>query len=242
MSALLRTATVATATLLLLTGCNPGSPLEPTDTPVAPIETVTPVPTADPDPALPDLSGQEQLTITATATAPNGAVLDLSMVVYYPVTADSAEGAELAEYLTFMGSTSDVANPDFIASKLAIYQVSALTAVASGPTWPSDVGVLPAFGPGSTDTIVGVPASPLGGARLSINGAGTGAGVAALYSGDGSPSLTAGWADRFAYYGFHGDFGDASLTNCSIELSATAQANPSIANWDQFNCFTGVGD
>ena len=241
MSALLRTATVATATLLLLTGCAPGSPLEPTDTPVAPIETVTPVPDV-PDPAIPDFSGQEQLTISATATAPNGAVLDLSMVVYYPVTPDSTEGGQVAEYLSFVGDTSDVASADFIASKLAVYQVSALTVTASGPTWPSDVGVLPALGPGQTDTIVGVPADRIGGNRLSINGAGSGYGVAALYSGDGSPATTPAWADRFTYYGFMGDFGDAVLSECNIHLSAAAQGNPAIANWGQFDCFTGIGD
>lgn len=228
-------------TVLLLAGCVPTPTLDPTETPLAPVETVTPVPTS-PAAAMPNFAGQEQLTITTTATAPNGAVLDLTMVVYYPVTADSAEGAQVAAYLTEAGDSSDVADPTFIADKLAIYQVSELTAVASGPTWPSDVGVLPALGPGRSDTIVGIPAATTGGTRLSITGPGTGYGVAALYSGDGSPTVTSTWADRFTFYGFMGDFGDAVLSECSIQLSVTAQANPSIGNWSQFDCYTGIGD
>ncbi|CAN5185499.1 hypothetical protein BH11ACT4_BH11ACT4_25640 [soil metagenome] len=244
MTAVVRATIVGVAALVLLTGCKPPAPVPTTGAPAAkPTVTASATPTSTPtaasDPTMPALAGQELLTISATATA-GGAALDVAMTVYYPVTAASAEGQQIAAYLAFKGNTSDVANPDFIASHGAVYQLSRLT--VSGTAFPAGSGVLPSLGPGKTDTIVDTPASAVVGKRLSITGPGNGYGVAALYSADSTPSDPAGWADRFTYYGFQDGFAGATLSNCSIQKTALALQSPQVANWHDLNCFTGQGD
>ena len=185
---------------------------------------------------------QEVLRISATATAPNGAVLDVAMTTYYPVAANTPEAAQIQDYLAFVGSGSDVADPEFTDKKHAIIQVSKLTAVATSGVWPSSSGVLPSLGPGVTDTIIDIPAGPVSGNRLSLTGAGSGWGVAAIYSGDGSKTDVAQWAARFTYYGFNDAFAGSTLTNCAVQIAPLGASSAGIGSFAQHNCFVGVGD
>lgn len=240
MRTLTRTIIVGASALLLLSGCTPPSPAPTTSAPAPTSSSASPTPTATPAaPTMPALTGQELLTISATATA-GGSAMDVAMTVYYPVTPTSPEGEQIAAYLAFAGNTSDVANQDFVASHGATYQLVKLT--ASGSAFPAGSGVLPSLGPGRTDTIVGVPASAVVGNRLSITGPGTGYGVALLYNADSAPMDPAEWAARFTYYGFQDGFAGASVSNCSIQKTTLAQQAPQVATWDDLTCVTGKGD
>jgi hypothetical protein len=191
---------------------------------------------------MPALEGQEVLTVTALATAANGAQLQLKLVTFYPVTTDSPEGMQVLEYLDWVGDASTVSDPEFLQDNKAILQVSDLSVAAVNGVWPGDAGVLPNLGPGQADTIVGVPAGPVVGSRQSITGAGLGYTVAALFNQDGTPSDPAAWADRFAYYWFTDAFAGATLTDCSITLTPLGSGSSGTSAWAQHNCFTGVGD
>src|SRR4051812_33992285 len=101
MGSLTRTMIVGASVLLLLTGCTPPGPQPttsgPTTGPSSASPTATPTPTPQ-APTMPALTGQELLTISATATA-GGAAMDVAMTVYYPVTPTSPEGEQIAAYL-----------------------------------------------------------------------------------------------------------------------------------------------
>lgn len=241
-----RTVAVTVVALLALTGCTPekadaggGSSTSPTD---AATPSGAPTPEA-PKPAMPVFAAdQEVIVISAQATAPNGAVLDVKMTTYYPVAADSPEAAQIQDYLAYVGSGSEVGDPDFTDTKKAIIQVSKLTATASSGVWPSSAGVLPSLGPGVSDTIVDIPAGPVAGNRLSITGPGSGYGVAAIYSQDGSKTDVTQWASRFTYYGFNDAFAGSTLSGCSVQYAPMGASSAGIGSFTQHNCFVGVGD
>lgn len=237
-----RTVAVAAVALLALTGCTPEkADAEGTNSP-----TGSATPSAPPEASNPTMpvfaADQEVLNISATATAPNGAVLDVAMTTYYPVAADTPEATQIQDYLAFVGSGSEVADPEFTDKKDAIIQVSKLTAVATSGVWPTNAGVLPSLGPGETDTIVDIPAGPIAGNRLSLTGAGSGWGVAAIYSGDGSKTDVAQWAARFTYYGFNDAFAGSTLSNCVVQIAPLGTTSAGIGAFTKHNCFVGVGD
>ncbi|CAN5454553.1 hypothetical protein BH10ACT7_BH10ACT7_29000 [soil metagenome] len=240
-----RTAAVAAIALLALTGCSPDRADAEGDPSAAPTDAANPTDSPTPEPAkptMPAFTDQEVIVISAQATAPNGAVLDVKMTTYYPVAADSPEAAQIQDYLAFVGSGSEVADPDFTDAKNAIIQVSKLTATAVSGVWPGNAGVLPSLGPGVTDTIVDIPAGPIAGNRLSLTGAGNGYGVAAIYSQDGSKTDVTQWAARFAYYGFNDAFAGSTLSGCSIQIAPLGATSAGIGAFTQHNCFVGAGD
>ena len=238
-----RIATIAVFAVGALAGCVPSTPApvdspDTSNTPQA-TESAAPTPTAS-MPAFAD--DQIVLTISATATATNGASLDLVMQTYYPVAADSPEAAQIQDYLASVGNVSDVADPAFTEAKNAIIQVIKLTATATSGSWPAGSGVLPMLGPGATDTIIDMPAGPISGNRLSLTGAGNGFGVAAIYNDDGSPLDLANWANRFTSYGFADAFAGSRLTNCAPALTALGSGSPGVSGWSSHNCYLGRGD
>lgn len=236
-----RTVAVGVVALLALTACTPPkADAEGTST-ASPSTDPTVAPTAAPMPTMPPFTDQEAVIISASATAPNGAVLDVTMTTYMPVAGDSPEATQILDYLAFVGSGSDVADPQFIENKGAIIQVSRLTATAGAGVWPSGSGVLPFLGPGTTDTIVDIPAGPVSGNRLSLTGAGIGYGVAAIYSSDGSPTDVGSWAQRFANYGFSNAFAGSTLSGCSIQITNLGAVS-GLGSYAQHNCYLGVGD
>ena len=239
-----RTVAVALVALLVLSGCTP----QPADAEGTNSPTSTGAPTGEPTPeapkpSMPEFTAEQAvILISATATAPNGAVMDVAMTTYYPVAADSPEAAQIQEYLAFVGGGGDVADPDFTKSTGAIIQVSKLTAVATSGVWPSSAGLLPSLGPGKTDTVIDIPAGPVAGNRLSLTGAGNGWGVAAIYSEDGSTTDVTQWAARFTAYGFNDAFAGSTLTNCSVQIAPLGTTSAGIGAFRQHNCFVGVGD
>lgn len=239
-----RTGAVAVLLVLALAGCTPDSPdAGGTSAPPTDSATSSPTATAAPTPTMPAFAeDQVVVTVTATATAPNGATLDIAMKTYYPVAADSPEATQIQEYLAFVGNASEVADPGFTQGKGSVLQVSKLTAAAASGVWPSSAGILPSLGPGVTDTVIDIPAGPIVGTRLSVTGAGSGFGVAAIYSQDGSKTDVNAWAQRFTYYGFTDAFAGTTLSNCAIDVTALGSASPGVGGWLRHNCFIGVGD
>lgn len=237
-----RATLIAVVSLCALVACTPGSPPDAVNPSPDPQSSESPAPPA-PNPTMPAFGpDQVVLTISATATAPNGASMDVKLETYYPVEAGSPEAAQIQAYLAFVGSGGDFADPDFVDSKKAILQVSKLTATAANGVWPSGAGVLPTLGPGKTDTLVDIPAGPVSGNRLSITGPGHGFGVGAIYSEDGSDTPVTSWAARFTSYGFSDAFAGTRLTNCSISFTPLGSGSSGTSAWTSHNCYIGRGD
>jgi hypothetical protein len=249
-----RGATVATSAVLLLvlmTACHPAAPLA-THKPVrthstSPTPTVTPTVAA---PALPVVPGDELLTISAQAKAPNGAVLDLSMTVHYPIAYNTPNGQAITAYLSSIGDTSEItATPGVLASGASSLQIMDVTAKAVSGTWPATSGVLLDFGPNNTGAAFDIPTARAGGTQGSfvLLGAGTGNAVTRIDGIDGAVD-PASWSSRFTYYGFSAFSGmPAVLSGCTIAFTAKGQ-NADTASWgDNWNplhqyCVAGVGD
>jgi len=165
------------------------------------------------------------------------------MVVYYPVTPDSAEGGAIAAYLAFAGNTSSVADPAFIASHGAVYQPIAVDAVpAGGRAWPADQGVTPRFGTGLAETTVGLPLSRLEFNRHSFTAPGDGWAIAAIYNENGSPTSPEHWADRLGSYGFEQLTVNSAVTGCSIVKTPLALSSAAFVNWLDASCTVDQGD
>jgi len=237
-AAVIRSSVAVVALIMMLAGCSPSEP--PADQPLAaPVDGPAP---AAPKAILPDLTGQEAVTVTATATASNGAALAVSLTSYLPVAGDSPEGQQIVQYVAAAGDGSAVADPEFIADNGALVQLSDLTAIAVSGNWPGESGVLPLLGPGVADTIIDMPAGPVVGSRLSITGPGYGYAAAAIYNEDGSSTDAATWANRFTNYGFADAFAGTTLTDCVITVSPLASAAAGVGTWARHNCFIGAGD
>jgi hypothetical protein len=199
---------------------------------------------------MPDLSGQEVITIAATASTPLGALLDVTMDVHYPVAWDSAEGAAIVGYLSAAGDTSQVSDEAFLSQKQALLQLVKLTATdrqQEGIAWDSTRGVIPVYGPGLADTIVDIPHGLIGdNMREQIVGAGEGWAVTALYY---DPSMAPdvltpeSWASFFMFYGFF-DFDPDyyTLTDCAITLTPLGESSTGTENWTKDSCTIGIGD
>jgi hypothetical protein len=233
------------ATALALSACAPAEPSVDT-TPSSPAEE-TETPTIA---AMPDLTGSEVLTIAATANTPTGALLDVTMDVYYPVEWNSPEGTAIVEYLGSVGDTSDVSDPAFLAENNALLQLVKLTATdpeQEGIAWDPSSGVVPVYGPGLADTIVDIPHGLIGdNLREQIIGEGEGWAVVALYFGEAmAPDVITPdqWASMFTFYGFF-DFAPEyyTLPQCTITLTALGQSSAGTENWTQDSCMIGIGD
>lgn len=236
---------VVAAAALALSACAPaGTPVD--TTPSSPVEETAAPPVA----AMPDLSGQEVVTIAATANTPIGALLDVTMDVYYPVTWDSAEGTAIVDYLSSVGDTSDVSDATFLAENNALLQLVKLTATdleQEGISWDPSRGVIPVYGPGLADTIVDIPHGLIGdNLREQIIGEGEGWAVSALYYDAAmAPEVITPetWASMFMFYGFF-DFDPEyyTLPQCEIELTALGQSSAGTENWTEDSCTIGIGD
>ncbi len=196
---------------------------------------------------MPDLSGTEVVLVTTTVTAPNGAVLNLALTTYYPVTVASVEGQAILAYLNENGDTSDVSDPAFLADRGAALQLSAISAVDASPgtAWPSDVGATPSLGPGLADTLIGLPLTPDTNGWPRIVGAASGYGVAALYRlPESSAELPLDqWANFWTFYGFANRAFGFEVSNCEIVTTALAQESSAVVTWTDvpYNCEVGIG-
>lgn len=200
---------------------------------------------------MPIMEGQEVLTIRATGNTPVGAMLDVAMDVYYPVPFDSVPGQAIIEYLGATGDTSNLSDEDYLSKRTAVLQLIKITATDrqnEGIAWNSSTGIIPVYGPGIADTIVGIPHALIGdNLRQQITGAGDGYAVAAFYSepGSGLPPLSADqWATFFMFYGFFepSDPSYYTIPECDIALTALGAATPETARWTKDTCTIGIGD
>ena len=233
------------AAALALTACAPTPAPVDGETPVAPVESEAPQ-----TPAMPDLTGQEVVTIAATANTPIGALLEVTMDVYYPVTWDSAEGTAIIEYLDSVGDDSEVSDAAFLSQNKALLQLIKLGATdleQEGISWDPARGVIPVYGPGLADTIVDIPHGLIGdNLRQQIIGEGDGWAVAALYFDESmAPEVITPdqWASFFMFYGFF-DFDPEyyTLPECTIELTPLGQSSAGTESWTQDSCTIGIGD
>ena len=129
-SALVRTAAVAAllTAAIVLTGCtpHPAASASPSKSGRA---VSTPTPSATP--TLPPLAADVLFQITVTATAPDGAVAQLTETVHTPVVATSSQSADE----TLLDNECDSWRNAFPSTKFLVGEVA--TAVTSG-TWNSD--------------------------------------------------------------------------------------------------------
>jgi len=200
---------------------------------------------------MPEMAGQEVLKIKATGNTPLGALLDVSMDVYYPVAFDSAQGKQIIARLIAVGDTSTLTDVSYLAQRGALVQLIKLSAVdrqQEGIAWDSSTGIIPVYGPGLVDTIVGIPHAKIGANnRQQIVGAGEGYAVAAFFvdPGSGLPPITADqWATFFMFYGFlePSDPSYYTIVDCTIQLTGLGMATPETAHWMRDTCTIGIGD
>jgi hypothetical protein len=200
---------------------------------------------------MPVMTGQEVLTITATGNTPIGAMLDVSMEVYYPVAFDSVPGQAIINYLMSTGDTSNVSDTEYLSQRGALLQLIKITATdrqQEGIAWDSSTGVIPVYGPGLADTIVDIPHALIGAnLRQQITGPGTGYAVSAFFfePGSGLPVITADqWATFFMFYGFFepADPSYYTVPECDIQLTVLGSATPQTASWTKDTCTIGIGD
>lgn len=252
----LRAAAVATSAAVLLlglAGCKPELPL-PTTTSGAGTATSTPTPspapTVPPKPALPVVAGDELLTVTVHAVAPNGSAMDVKLVAHYPIAYNTADGAKITTYLTSIGDTSEITtNPGILASENSTLQILDITATAAGgPAWPAPSGVLLDLGPNNSGAAFGLPMVRAGGTKGSyiITGPGSGNAVTRIKNtGSPDPAL---WSQRLTYYGMSAWANNpVTLSACTFTLTPKG-TNSDTARWDYpFNpghlyCVGGLGD
>lgn len=233
---------LAACAALTLSACTTPAASDPD----AVVESVEPSPLepTEADANLPAF-GESIVVVTARATASNGAVLDLELTAYEPVTADSADAAAILAYLAAQGDTSAITTGTVIADEQPLLMPFAISAVLSGDTpWPAGEGALTTLGDRGEVAIVGIPAERLGSqADFSIVGAGEGFAVNTISNNTGEPISANQWADRFGYYGFDQFSSTVALSMCSIVVSPYAQQFDVVATqWDVIECFVGVSD
>lgn len=207
-------ASVAMLCAAALTACDPGaatptpdgsgSPL-PSGSSAAPSPSLdpTPEPTAAPSSEPPIPLGEKLLSVSALATAPNGAQWRLELASYVPHFAASPEADAVVNYLNSVGNRSLFGTSRYAEDHNASIEVSKIVITPVSGTWPAGCGVAPELGQGSYWTVVGLPYEGIdGGEWDTILGPGVGYGVSSL---DGTPFLPRNWAPQFASYGFSTD-------------------------------------
>ena len=232
-------ATLAVLAALSLAACTPGGPTPGvTDGSASP--TVTADGTSTPSPEDGDGDGDGDggtpidpnvlFTISATATAPNGAIAHLVQAVYKPVAAtdqQSVDQAALDSECT--GWESDYPSPEFVVSLIDVTDAS-----PAGASWDRSVAVVsmngfPVFS-GEVSTFQAYCAS------YQVN-LGASRGVTPVKAGSGSDG-THGWAHILYGFGIATEAGmdtpgpdDTVLSDCQVTLSAEAAASPIASAW-----------
>jgi hypothetical protein len=223
-------AALAILAALSLAACSPGDPTDPeeTDTTSTPTATAdaTPVPDDGPTPLDPDVL----FVISATATAPNGALANLVQTVYKPVSTTNQQGVdEAALDSECTGWRDEYPSADYVISLIDVTDQS-----PAGASWQHSVAVAsmngwPVFS-GEVDTFQAYCASyqvNLGASRA----------VTPVTPGSGAEGPH-GWAHILYGFGIATEAGtdtpgpdDTVLSNCQITLSAEAAASAIASAW-----------
>jgi len=199
---------VAGALAIALTGCVPGAPTDPSESSASVDETVT---DADPSPS-PSGSPLEVdvlFRITATATAPGGAIVELSETVHVPRAVTTTDEGDLDTNVC--DSWRSMTDP--------LIQDSEIDATSISGTWPADTSIPFELGEWAIfDGSFQLAQAYCSPGMLGIPGTSNGRHV---FPG-GNPDAAGGWATQF--YGFSTAFdgapgpSDVVLSDCAIEL------------------------
>jgi hypothetical protein len=244
-SALAIGAIVSLAVVAGLTGCAPAvhphhssaASRTPSFHTAAPTATPGSTAAAGPGP----LPANALLRITATVTAPGGAAADLVQTVYQPTAITAAQKTELtAACPDIDDDETDAPWLNNYATALILTSTMTATLHPGSPAWANSANPVlsnfmalgdfsGAYNPFEADCAPGFIAIP-----------GTEHAIAPIQATDPA-GQNFGWAGEFASYGFYGggndpteneDLGGAAVvSNCTIELSATAAANSVAAGW-----------
>ena len=212
---------------------------------LSPSSSATPTPTPTTPAGPPALPANALFAISATVTAGNGATAHLYQVVYKPSAPDAADTALLNKQCNYPGQPDLKGQPNWQTQYAnPLYLTSDLTATVSGfgPAWSNKtnpvlfgyLGVPAAFG-GSYETWEAYCAAGF------ITVPGTIHAVAPVPASNPTTG-SLGWAgaldNEFGFLG-GGNFpggpdlgGKAVVTDCVVQLSATASAaSPKVAAW-----------
>jgi hypothetical protein len=210
---------------------------------------VTPIPTPTPSAALAQPLGSPYpesdllFTIVASATAPNGAEVEVMQAAYSPVTFDELEERVQAEVVhqcsafdpTFSTSKSVFDGFEYVRGFVTMTDVS--TGGVSWPTDPSNETLVFDFGQYSAFIgDAGVYQSPCTGGTLT---GGTAAG-AAPFRAHASPTETGGWAATSYGIGIIWETeADARklfpvFTDCSIVVGPAGSSDTYVSDWSNY--------
>lgn len=234
-------AALVAAVMLVLTACSPHP--APSSTPhSASTRTASPTPSATP--TLPALAEDVLFRITVTATAPNGAVAQLTETVHAPVAATDQQSADEAQ----LDNECDRWRTAFSPTRFVVGQVSAVLVsgrwdpnqviaadLAGYPVWQGDERPFQGFCASALASIPGTAraVSPVGGSDADRNGGWAiyryGFGVPTDPSAGGTPSSS-----------------DVVLSQCSIQVGAAARGSVFANSWpasaqtgNGLSCFFG---
>jgi len=241
-SPILLGAALAASLALTLTACGAPAPVEPE--PVAePSETVPaePTPTPEPEAQLPAF-GEQIVVVTATATASNGAVLNLSYTAFEPVDSASSDGQQILAYLVDQGDTSEITTTNVVEVEKPIIMPFSIVATAEGDAvWPADQPVRFDLGAPDVSTVVGLPATAP--QSILLTGPGDGNAFALIWNLPGKPIVVDDWSERFAFYGISTYETPFVVSDCSVFVTPYAEQFEVVATqWRVFDCVVGVGD
>jgi hypothetical protein len=243
-------ATLAILAALSLAACSPGDPTDPDNTDSTP--TATSTSTSEETPGADDADGDGGgldpdvlFTISATATAPNGAIATLVQTVYKPVTTTNQQSVDEAALDGECTGWRDT----FPSAEYVISLIDVTDQSPAGASWDRSVAVAsmngwPVF-TGEVDTFQAYCASyqvNLGASRA----------VTPITAGSGAEGPH-GWAHIEYGFGIATDPSlpapgpdDTLLSNCQVTLSAEAAASPIASAWvwngDPLDCLFGEYD
>jgi hypothetical protein len=227
---------VAIAVVVALVGCAPAvHPHHPAaaghtapPTPAAP----TPTPGTT-KPALGPLPANALFRITATATEPGGATVDLVQTVFAPAAPTASDTALMNSQCNQTGSPNWQANytsPQFVTSTITA------TARVGTPAWNANDQISAYFLGSASAYSGGYQVAQADCAPGYITVPGTIHGVAPVDAASAATG-TYGWASQFAEYGFDGpgndpgaadESGSGVVKDCTIEESAAAKATSGV--------------
>jgi len=234
------TAVAVVPLLLLLTACGPGDP-EPTKSPSATAtSTAKPssTPTAKPV-AEPPLPADALLLVKATATADNGAVMDIRMTVHRSLAWSTPEGASMGDVMSNV--CAGALEASIYQDQLWTFTALDVEAKLRGTTaWPGyRMFVLPSAGyvaeaitdyPFDDDSVDG--GTPHCKRDKFIDGPGSGTVVIGI-PGDTDEVSAAGQFTRWANhgYGLTATAGGVKLSECSYLVTTAGEALHGGADW-----------
>lgn len=233
---------LALLTTLAIAGCSGAFPGGVTPTPT---DEGSAAASATPQPAAPSIDPNILFTISVTATAPNGAIADLTQTVYTPVAATTQQAADEAALDGECGGW----RTEYPAAEYLVSLIEVTDESPAGVRWDRSVAVVSMNGwptyTGAVDTFQAYCAS------YQVN-LGSSRAVSPVTAGSGADGQH-GWAHVSYGFGIATEAGsvvpgpdDTLLSNCQITLSPAAAASTIASTWaaytDPLSCAFGEYD